>query len=182
MPRKFFRRFLPDHREVREHRLLKVFGSLLHDPNLWHLNRRSVAGGVAVGFFCAFVPVPSQMLLAAAVAIVARVNLPLAMTATFITNPVTMAPMFFLAYKLGAALLGLPHRPFHFEMSLHWLGSELAAIWAPFLLGCLVLGTLSGAAGYLTVRGLWRLHVVRYWHARRRRQRRDGPNRLGPTD
>ena len=39
---------MPDHKLIREHKHLRIFGSMLHDPNLFHLNRRSVAGAFAV--------------------------------------------------------------------------------------------------------------------------------------
>ena len=79
-------------------------------------------------------------------------------------------PLFYLAYKLGAWLLGRPALPFHFELSWAWLVDEVGVIGAPFLFGCLVLGIFHAAAGYLAVRGLWRLHLVRSWQARKRRR------------
>jgi len=54
--RKFFRKFLPHHETVMSQRWIKPFGSWLHHPNLWHLHRRSVAGGVAIGLFCGLIP------------------------------------------------------------------------------------------------------------------------------
>jgi len=78
MPKKFIKRYLPDHEKIRNHKSLnKIFGTLLHDPNLLHLNRRSVSGAMAVGLFLAFVPLPIQMGLAAGIAILIRVNLPI---------------------------------------------------------------------------------------------------------
>ena len=66
MAKKLIRRFLPDAHKIRDHKHLRVFGTLLHDPNIWHLNRHSVAGAFAVGLFMAFVPMPLQMIPAAA--------------------------------------------------------------------------------------------------------------------
>jgi len=56
---------------------------------------------MAVGLFCAFVPLPIQMLLAAAAAIIFRVNLPISVGLVWITNPVTIPPMFYFCYKVG---------------------------------------------------------------------------------
>ena len=67
--RSFFKRFLPEPHRVRNHKHLRHFGDLLHDPGIWHLNRRSASGGIAVGLFCAFIPLPIHMIVAAAVAI-----------------------------------------------------------------------------------------------------------------
>jgi uncharacterized protein (DUF2062 family) len=89
MPRKYFRKYLPSHESVRNHKYLGKLGRFLHHPNLWHLNRRSVSGGVAVGMFCGLVPGPLQMLTAALLAIPLRVNLPVALLTTLYTNPFT---------------------------------------------------------------------------------------------
>ncbi|NIP74298.1 MAG: DUF2062 domain-containing protein [Gammaproteobacteria bacterium] len=170
MPRKFFKRMMPDHRKVRDHRHLQVFGRLLHDPNLFHLNRRSVAGAFAVGLFVAFIPVPFQMVLAAMLAIFARVNLPLSVALVWVTNPLTMPPLYYVSYKLGAWLLGTPPRPFRFELSFQWLTSELIEVWQPFLLGCFVAGLIAGVLGYFAVRLFWRWQVIYSYRTRRQRR------------
>lgn len=162
MPKKFIRRYLPDYHKIRSHKHLKVFGDLIHDPNLWHLNRRSVAGAMTVGLFSAFIPVPFQMVIAAAFAIPARVNLPISVALVWVTNPVTMPPLFYFAYKLGTWVLSIPPRPFNFELSFAWLNDQLHMFWRPFLLGCFILGVLSAALGNLLVRAVWRLHILRY--------------------
>lgn len=170
MPRKFIKKFLPDHDKIRNHvHLNRIFGTLLHDPNLLHLNRRSVSSAFAIGLFMAFVPVPFQMILAAAAAIIVRCNLPIAVGLVWITNPVTMPPIFYFAYKVGTWILGAPVSEIQFELSLEWLSSELSAIWEPFLLGCFVCGTVSAAVAYGMVRLLWRIHLVSRIKARKLR-------------
>jgi uncharacterized protein (DUF2062 family) len=49
MPRKHFRKYLPTHASITGNRFVAWFGPWLQHHNLWHLHRRSVAGGVAVG-------------------------------------------------------------------------------------------------------------------------------------
>jgi uncharacterized protein (DUF2062 family) len=166
MSRRLIKRYLPDHGKIRDHKHLRFFGKLLHDPHLWHLNRRSVSGACAVGLFSAFVPIPFQMALAAGIAMVVRVNLPIAASLVWITNPVTMPPIFYIAYKIGAWILREPERKFSFELSFEWLANGLHTVWQPFLLGCFVLGTLSAATGYALARRLWRWRVVVDWQAR----------------
>lgn len=146
---------------IREHKYLQIFGRLLHDPNLFHLNRRSVAGAFAVGLFCAWVPVPFQMVLAAALAIYLRVNLPVSVALVWLSNPITMPPLFYFAYLLGTWILRMPERNFQFELSFDWLGSGLMLIWQPFLLGCFVMAILSSLLGYLGIRLLWRLSIIK---------------------
>ncbi len=172
MPRRYLRRVLPSALHVREYPLVKLFGGLLQNPDLWHLNRHSVALAVAVGLFVAFMPVPAQMLLAAAIAIGLGCNLSIAVVIVWVSNPITMGPMFFAAYKLGATLLEQAPAPVKFEISVHWLLTELGAIWEPFLLGCFLIGTFTALAGYVTVQVIWRIHVISSW--RERRHKRNG--------
>ena len=101
MPKKFIRRFLPDHQSIKQNKALKIFGSVLHEPNLWHLNRRSASGAFGIGLFFAFWPVPFQMWLSAGLAIPFRANLPLSVATVLVTNPFTIPPIFYGAYKLS---------------------------------------------------------------------------------
>lgn len=179
MPRKALKRILARvHSAEGDHRIRRLFGELLHNNDLWHLNRYSVAWGVSVGLFCAFVPVPFQMPLAAAVAILIGCNLPISVSLVWLTNPVTMPPFFYAAYKTGAWLLGQAPRDVAFELSREWLFNELGAIWEPFLFGCLVLGSTSAAVGHIAVRVIWRIHVISSW--RERRRRREARDKLRP--
>lgn len=169
MPKKLIQSLFPNYHTVRDFEILRLFGAVLNDPNLWHLNRRSVAGAFAVGLFVAFLPIPAQMLLAAAVAIMVRVNLPIAVLLVWITNPLTMAPIFLTAYTMGRCLMGEPARGFSFELSLSWFTGELLIIWQPLLLGSLLMSTVAALAGYIGIRLLWRLHILRRLADRRRR-------------
>ncbi len=173
MPKKLIKRYMPDHKEIREHRWLQCFGRLLHDPNIWHLNRRSVPGAFSVGLFCAFLPIPFQMLLAAPAAILFRVNLPIAVGLVWITNPITVPPIFYFSYKIGAWVLQIPTREnVSFEFSIEWLTTELGSIWEPLLLGSILLSTASAILGNIAIRLLWRLHIVQYLKQRRVRRKK----------
>jgi len=162
MPKKFLRKYLPDPHKITQSKSLKIFGSLLHEPNLWHMNRKSVSMAFLVGLFIMWVPLPSQMILAAGAAILFRCNLPIAIALVWITNPITMAPMFYFAYKLGNLMLGLPANDIEFEASFDWIQQEMEIIWQPLLLGCFTLGVTSAITGFLAIRLLWRLHIVQY--------------------
>ncbi len=167
--KKTIRRIMPDHREIRNHKHLIILGSLRHQQNLWHFNRRSASGAFAVGLFMAWVPVPFQMLLAAIGALLFQVNLPLAVTLVWFSNPLTIAPMFYFAYLVGVKILGTPESEFNFELSTEWLSHGMALIWQPFLLGCLIMAIISSIAGYTAVRLLWRLHLVQHLQQRKLR-------------
>jgi len=160
MPRKFFQRFLPHPQTIKDNKALRIFGDWLHEPDLWHLNRRSVAGAFAVGFFFAWFPVPFQMVLAAGTAIWLRTNLPLSVVLVWITNPVTIPPMFYFAYIVGTWIVGQPVTDFSFELTMNWLLNELSAIWLPFLVGCFTLACTCSLIAYLTIEGVWRYMVL----------------------
>ncbi|WP_341503973.1 DUF2062 domain-containing protein [Gallaecimonas sp. GXIMD4217] len=160
---------MPDHAKIRDHRHLQIFGDLVHEPNLWCLNRRSAAGAFAVGLFFAFIPVPFQMLLSAGFAIWFRVNLPLSIALVWLTNPITMPPIFYGAYRVGSWLLGENNHPFQFEASWDWLVASLSTVGPTFLLGCLVCAALAALLGYFGISWLWRYSVARSWRRRRHR-------------
>jgi uncharacterized protein (DUF2062 family) len=166
MARKLFKRWLPTPEKIREHPSVRIFGSLLHDPNLWHLNRRSVTVASFFGLFIAFVPIPTQMILAALAAIVFRANLPISVMLVWITNPITMPAIFYFTYKLGALAMGIPPNTFHFELSWAWLAEEFTHLWRPLILGCFLTGLLSGLVGAASVHILWRVHVIKRWRKR----------------
>jgi len=169
MPKHLIRRYIPDHTQVREHKYLRMFGHRLADPNLWHLNRRSVSGAFFWGLFWAFFPMPMQMIAAAFSAIVARVNLPISVALVWITNPITIPPLFYFCYLVGTWILP-GHDPLpEFHLTLEWIMGSLHEIWQPLYLGGIVVGLVSGAIGYVGIRLFWRWHVVR---AYRRRQLR----------
>lgn len=169
MPRKTIKRLMPDHQKIRDHKHLRHLGSRLHDPNLWHLNRRGASGAFAVGLFFAWMPIPMQMLFGALFAVIFRVNLPLSVVLVWISNPLTMPPMFYGAYLLGVKILGSETHEFSFEISVDWFVSSLGTIAPPLLTGCVVLGAISSIVGYAFIRILWRLSVIREYKQRKNR-------------
>lgn len=171
MPKHLIKRITPDHNVIREHRHLRIFGKRLHDANLWHLNRRSASGAFAVGLFTAFVPLPFQMVIAAAAAIVLRVNLPISVVLVWATNPITIPPLFYGAYRIGAWILGTPPTQLDFELSVNYMMNELGEVWEPLLFGCLLCGFVSAIIGYSAIRALWRWHIIK--HLKHRRARRE---------
>ncbi len=150
---------------------LAPFAHLLHDPNLWGIRRRNVVPAFAIGLFLVFIPVPGQMLIAVLLALFLRVNLPVAALTTVISNPLTMGPIYYLAYRVGQRLLDVPPQPFVFEPSLEWLTGRFLAIWQPLLLGAVLLGALAALLGYVALDLLWRASLADYLEARRRRRR-----------
>jgi uncharacterized protein (DUF2062 family) len=181
MPRKLFRRWMPDPKKIREHQWLAWLHPWLHHPHLWHVSREGIARGAAIGIFFGLLLPIGQIPVAAAIAIFMRANLPMAAVGTFITNPFTFAPIYFFAYQLGLLLTGAEHAPnvtpeFAITAPEHiaWFSSEWFAMWydrivamgKPLFVGLLVLSIVCSALSYLAVHGFWRLHIVKAWRGR----------------
>jgi len=179
MPRKYFRKYLPSHESVRNHKHLGKLGRFLHHHNLWHLNRHSVSGGVAVGMFCGLIPGPLQMLGAALIAIPLRVNLPVALITTLYTNPFTIVPLYLFAYWIGSLVTGngdaMIAPP---EFSWTEIGESIRALadWSfalgkPLAIGLVLLAASLAALGWVAVHVAWRAWVMIQWRRRRRLRR-----------
>ena len=167
MPKRLIQRYMPDIEKIRAHKHLRCFGASIHNRCLWHLNRHSVATAFAVGLFFALVPVPFQMVLAAGGAIIFHGNLPISVALVWLTNPITMPPIFYFAYVVGAKILDTPTGSANFSnISWEWFQNSLAVIWQPFLLGCFVVGTGCAFLGYMGIQILWRIMVMRRWRRR----------------
>ena len=161
---------MPDHHTIKSNKHLQIFGDLLHNPNLWHLNRRSVSKAFAVGLFFAFIPVPFQMVLSAGIAIIVHANLPLSIALVWITNPLTMPAIFYFCYLVGTWILGAPPGEFSFEANWQWVVDSVSTIGPAFILGCGVLATVFAIIGYTTINGLWRYSVAKEWKKRQQKR------------
>lgn len=166
MPKALIKRYFPDPHKIRSHKHIKLFGTLLLDQNIWHLNRKSVSGALAVGLFIAFVPLPTQMIIAAAAAIIFRVNLPISVATVWVTNPFTMPFLFYFAYVVGTWLFGVPQQTEQSGFSLSHMLDSLGHSWKPFLLGCFILGLISAIIGFVSARLYWRWWVLHKWYKR----------------
>lgn len=158
--KKILKRLSPDPEALKNHKHLDWLSKHLHDASLWNFNRRSISKAFAVGLFCAFVPVPFQMILAAPAAVIFSANLPLSVALVWITNPVTMPPIYYGCYKLGAWMLGVEVQQ-DFIMSLDYVWEVFGVIWQPFLLGCLVVSTVSAFIGYWGVQFIYRFKAYK---------------------
>ena len=173
MPRRFFRKFSVKKHEVGERWYLAPFQHLVHDRRLWGIRRQTVVPAFALGLFMSFMPFPGHPAWATLLALAFRINVPVAFATTFVSNPLTMGPMYFIAYQLGSRVLGMEPEPFEFEMSLDWFTTTFINYWAPISLGCFLMGLTAGAIGYVVVDGLWRYSIHDY-KSKKRRRRQDG--------
>jgi uncharacterized protein (DUF2062 family) len=181
---------LPTRESIQANRWLRWMGPALAHPRLWHMSRKGIAAGLALGlFFGLLVPI-AQIPLAATAAVVLRANLPVAIGSTLVTNPVTFGPVYYGAYKLGDWLLhrgdGPVRSPDVLEARLQQLheapapiveangvAGHIRAIWTritalgkPLILGLVILATATGVGVYLLTTWVWAAMI---WLKRRRR-------------
>lgn len=180
VPKKYFRKFLPSHETFKQSPWARWFGGWLHHPNLWHLNRHSVSGGVAIGLFTGLIPGPLQMIGAVLLAVLLRVNLPVAAVTTLYTNPFTIVPLYALAYQLGAFVTGHNNGQSSANLSLPemtWVNwptvmlDWIVSLGKPLAAGLPLLALSFAIVGYFSVRMLWRAIVVWEWRKRASRRR-----------
>ena len=157
--KEFFKKYTPDKTVVEKYKILSWVGKPLLHKELWQFSKRSLCGGVAIGFFWAWMPMPFQMLPAAIFSIIFRVNFPLSLIGVWISNPITMPPMMYFAYLLGSKLLNLSPEYDSFKLSMQWIESSWNNIWEPLLAGSLILGIISSILGYITMYVIWKVFI-----------------------
>jgi len=170
MVKKIIQKYLPHSDIIKQHKNLQFLGERLHQPNLWHLNRYSVSLAVAVGLFCAWIPIPGQMAMAAVAAFYIGANLPISVALVWLSNPVTSPLLAYFAYHVGLEVLNYPPAGADFEFSVAGLLNDASEIGGIFLLGSLVCAGVSSVFGYFGVRLFWRYHVSKQWHERRKKR------------
>ncbi|MEO8485669.1 MAG: DUF2062 domain-containing protein [Betaproteobacteria bacterium] len=184
MPRRILQawieRLKPSVDKVTQHPWVVKHVPALADPDLWHLNRRSTARAVAVGLLCGLVPGPLQVAGAIALCLVTRANFPLAALTTLYTNPLTIVPLYLLAYEYGRLFFpDAPHATAAMPPSWSGITTYVPALasWAkelgkPLALGIVLLATTLATIGFVAVRVAWRCHTVAAWRRRARRRGR----------
>ena len=176
----YFLRFIPTREQLAKHRATRWLAPWLGQRKLWHFSRRSVALGMAIGIFFGFLLPVAQIPFSAATAVVLRANVPAAMGSTLVTNPITFAPIYYLAWRTGAWLTGHEGAaPASFPAAEAvsaasgphgapppGLWQRIQALGKPLIVGLAVFACAGGLATYALVSLGWRLHV-RYKRWRR---------------
>lgn len=159
----FLKRLIPTPQSIKSSKSLRFLGDLIHSPNLFHMNRKSVSRAIFWGTFIGLLPpLPIHTPAAAVAALFGRCNLPLVLAIVWISNPLTIPIIAYEFYHLGCVILNT--KPV-LTLELSW--NTLHQIWKPYLAGSLV-GSLSIATlSYFLSNYLWRLNVQRKWRERR---------------
>lgn len=172
------KQWLPTPEKLRENRIMGWFAPFITDPRLWQMNRGALTRAVYIGVLCAFFPLPGQMPLAIIGALMFRANIPMAVALTWLTNPLTAIPVFWLAYSIGAFLLGEP------MIGIRTIGIVLSdfALWATghginpfanqlfsikaFVIGLIVCAICTSVVLGLLFRLVLHYHIISNWQKR----------------
>ena len=161
---------LPKREALFSHPWLRPVANRLLDPQLWRFQHEAVARGVAVGTFWAFVIPIAQIPVVAVHCTCWRANIPAATAMTMVTNPLTIGFWLWLAYQLGAIILGAPVAPA--TVTGEGVPSWLAEYGWPTVLGMGMFAIGGAGLGYLAVKLIWRLRI---WFKRRARRSLEFP-------
>lgn len=187
------RRLMPTPESVAGNRWLRWMGPSLLHPRLWHLSRRGVALGAAIGVFFAFVTPVAQIPMSAGVCMLLRANVPVSVLSTLVNSPPTFAPVYYGAWKVGSWVLGersedgdepqLLTQPAAAGKLLapdsaegaptgtaepwwrRW-SQALSQVGKPLLLGTMIFAVGFSLTAYGLVSGVW------HWRVRAKRRRR----------
>lgn len=173
------KKLMPERERLQQNRWLRWLRPWLGHPRLWHLSRKGVALGMAIGvFFGLLIPV-AQIPASAVASVLLRAHLPAAAASTLVTNPVTFAPVYYAAYELGRVILQesaateeelarIVERKAqdHVQAGELTLTQQIQQGWRrlgeigkPLILGLSILAATLGLTVYFGVSAIWTLRV-----------------------
>jgi uncharacterized protein (DUF2062 family) len=171
----WLKRITPDRRTLEKLWCLRPFNDLVLNRGCWTFHRHSVTRAFALGLFIAFIPpspLPVHLVTCVILGVLFRLNLPVLFATVFVSNPFTWVPQVVGSVWVGAKLMGMDLVPFLHTLKHRNLGAQVHELWAPLLLGALVLGLAAAGAGYVLAQCAWRARVL--YQLRRRRARSIG--------
>ena len=150
------KRKLAVHMQVRPRGIL----AYMNTRGFFSMQRTPICEGFAIGLFWCCIPMPFQMIPATFFCWLSRANLPIALMAVWISNPLTYLPIFYLEYKIGLWLFyrdadnmdDMDFEKFESEntgFSLSEMFDTLAHIAGPIIKGGLLLALVMAIIGYL---------------------------------
>ncbi len=132
----------------------------LTDPELWKWNKKSIAKAFAIGLFCAFLPVPIHMLLAGILAVSFSANIMLSLLVVWVNNPITIVPIIYFTYKLGASIIGVEIDP-GFEFSFGYLMDNFWSATIALWIGGLITSILMATLGYFSIISIYKFRALK---------------------
>ena len=132
----------------------------LTDPELWKWNKKSIAKAFAIGLFCAFLPVPIHMLLAGILAVSFSANIMLSLLVVWVNNPITIVPIIYFTYKLGASIIGVEIDP-EFEFSFSYLMDNFWSATLALWVGGIITSIVASTLGYFSIISIYRYKALK---------------------
>ena len=142
------------HPHIRKRPWLVALTRPLFERNLWHPCRNSVAGGISIGLFCAMLPIPFQMLIAALASVRAKANIPIAMAICWVTNPLTQGPIWLSQERLGDWIRSKSDNPVLHIMDVEKTVFGVTLNMASFTVGFLAMAIILSILAYPVVYGI----------------------------
>jgi len=140
--------------------LYRIWGHKLFTNVLWRIDKRSISGGLALGLFVAFTPtIPFQMLLTVCGGLYFRVNLPIALAACWVTNPLTAVPIYTAAWRLGKYIMenAAPAKEAFDAYNIEGKATRIIRQGFYLWTGSLIFSLVSALSANMAVRMLWKL-------------------------
>lgn len=163
MPKWEFKKKLPTLEELQQS-TPKELSKFFHNPIVWKFDMSRVALGVAIGVFVGIMTLmPFQMIIAALLSVFLRANLPTAVLATWICNPLTIVPITYFNYYIGNIVMGrdpsINVEAFNWDYQHLWTSfyNWLTHFGAAFFIGFPFVATACAVLGYLLVLIFWRM-------------------------
>lgn len=178
------KRLIPTRDSVQQNRWLRWLGPTLLEPRLWHMGRRGIALGVALGVFFGFLIPIAQIPASATMAVVLRANVPMAIASTLVTNPVTFGPIYYAAYRLGSLIVDAPPveeaalaveettkaietaNTYEPGERITWgdraqrVYQHVTTVGKPLLVGLSIMAVICSVSSYFLISGIWRLRTL----------------------
>ncbi len=161
------RRKLPKKHEIQNTPSLSMLKGFWSRSELWAMNRNSLPMGISIGIFCAFLPMPFEMVVAAFLAVAFGGNVIFAISFVWISNPFTWVPLYTPCYWIGTKILRIEPISLTSMSSLR-INSELGYHYAALWIGCVFVGLIIGFLSFITLKIIWRRQVQHEWSLRKR--------------
>ncbi len=118
------------------------------------INRKSVSKGISLGIFIGFIPMPMQMIAVLALTPFVKFNVPISISMVWLSNPITMPFMYYLEYKTGNYILGLPTLE-NIELTLKWFQLHWDCIVFPLYVGTIPYSVIVSTLVYILINWCW---------------------------
>ena len=135
--------------------LLSRLRPWLDDKDVLSFHRNPLALGVAIGMFCGLIPGPLQLAGSLLLCVWLRANVIAAAVATFYTNPLTIIPLYMLAFQIGHWVLPADaYADSATFAGVNWsqgVLEGLSSLGMPLLVGLPTMGLMFAGTAYLLV-------------------------------